>query len=264
MPKVSFTKEFVLEVVSDSGTALTDAIFTTVPRYTEENFNTLVPPFFQVYSEDENDDDKPEKFVFDITVKGVTAANVRNVYLAMAFNYEIDGNVEAKMISLAYLEISTPNGLGSANAYGTLELKQMRPIQDRYTEKLLYNVNPLEKVINESLTDMYTDYVTRDEYTVFENDLVTMPYGGANQIMLHLEMMIPERQEILYNPDTLTSLKPAWIQYIFTFIFLYLILIRYVLRFIFSNQIMETHMSNNLPKESEKRWFKKFEDLDKQ
>jgi hypothetical protein len=263
MPKVSFTNEFALEVASISDTSSSGKFFTTVPRFTEENLNTLAPPYFQYYSENENDDDKPEKFVFDMTIKGITAAEVRNVYLALSFTYKVSDRIEAEMITLGFLQISTPNGLGSARAYGSLKLKQMRPLKDEYTEKLKYNVNPLEKVLNESLSDMYYSYVIRDEYTVYDSDVVVRPYGDPNMATLHLEMYVPRQQEIQYNPTTLAALKPAWIQYIFVFILFYFVLIRYILRFIFSNQIMETYHSNNLPAEKDKRWFRQFRELEK-
>ena len=167
------------------------------------------------------------------------------------------------MQSLAFLQISTPNGLGSAKAYGSLELKQLSPLEGDFTEKLLYNVNALDKVMNESLTDMYFSYLNRDEYTTYNHDVVVKPYGDPNQAQLHLEVYIPEQQEIRYNPSTLAALKPAWIQYIFVFILFYFVIVKYVLNYLYSNQIMETHYSDNLPQEKDKRWFRKFNELEK-
>ena len=262
MPEVSFTKEYVLEVVEDNSGAVTGSVFTTVPRYTEENFNSLVPPYFSYYTEDENNDDIPEKFVFDIIIHGITAANIRNVYLAMGFMYELDGVTEEIMRGLAMFQIDSPNGLGDVRAYGSLVLKQRDPIEDSYQQGVEYDVNPLEKMLNGSLTEMSTTYRERKAYTEFEGKIITMPYGGSNQVKIHIEMLIPENQEIKYNPAELESLKTAWIQYIYVLIPIYYVLILYVLRFILSNQIIETHISNNLPKPKDKRWWKKFREFE--
>lgn len=262
MPEVSFTKDFVLEVVEDSSGTVTDKLFTSVTDFHLYNVNTLAPPYFSYYAEDENDDGHTEKIVFDITVQGVTSKNVRDLYLALSFNYKLDGVTEEQMISLAVFKVHSPSGLGSVNAYGTLSLKQREPIDDDYQEKTEYNINPLLKVINGSLTEMYTDYLERTEITEFNGRTVINPYGASNKFDIHIELLIPKQQEIQYNPAVLESLKNAWIQYIFVLVPLYYVLIRYVLRFVLSNQIIEVHIRNNLPKPKDKRWWRKFTELE--
>jgi transmembrane protein 231 len=262
MPEVSFTKDFIIEVVEDSSGTVTDKQFTSVSDFHHYNVNTLAPPFFSYYREDEKDDGHPEKIVFDITVQGVTSKNVRDLYLALSFNYKLDGVIKEQMISLAVFQVHSPSGLGKVNAYGTLALKQREPIEDDYQEKTEYNINPLLKVINGSLTEMYTEYLERTEITEFNGKTVVSPYGATNKFDIHIELMIPKQQEIQYNPAVLESLKNAWIQYIFVLIPLYYILIRYVLRFILSNQIIEVHIKDNLPKPKDKRWWRMFTELE--
>jgi hypothetical protein len=261
MPTVSFTKEFALEVVENNAGVVSSKFFTTVPRYTEENYNTLAPPYFSFYTNDENNDDKPEKIVFDISLHGITAANIRNVYLVLSFQYDIEELVEAKMKSLTVFKFDTPNGLGYVDAYGSLVLKQRDPIENNYKEKTFYNVNPLQKVLNDSLTTMYTSYQQRIETTEFQGHTIIQPYGGSNEAKIRIEMLIPEKQKILYNPSVLEALKSAWIQYIFVLVPLYYILIRYVLRFLLRHQIIKSYISNNLPQEKDKRWYRKFREI---
>lgn len=260
-PQVSFLHEYAIEVVEDTSGAITDKFFTTYPRYTEENYNTLAPPYFSFYTDDENGDGRPEKFVFDITVQGVTTANIRNLIIALSFQYDIDDFIEAKMKSLAFFQIESPNGLGRVNAYGSLKLKQLHPIDNSYSEKTVYNVNALEKVLNASLINTYTNYTQRQETTEFEGNILVEPFGDSTDVNINIEMLIPKQQEIMYKPGVLESLKSAWIQYIFVLIAFYFVCIAYVLRFMLSNQIIETHISNNLPKAQDVRWYRKFKEL---
>lgn len=262
MPEVSFNYDYALEVVQDSSGTTTDLFYTTVSRYTEYNYNTLAPPYFSFYEEDADNDGSAEKIVFDIIIQGVTAANVRNIYLGLTFNYKINNILEESMISMAFFDIRAPNGLGNVNAFGKLDLKQRDPIKYSYSEITKYNTNPLADLTTSSLIDIYSSYQTRRERTEFQGNIVTQPYGDSTEVVLRIELMIPENQEVLYNPGVLESLKSAWIQYCFLFCPIYLLLIDFVLRFMLSHQIIKTHISNNLPEEKDRRWFKKFKELE--
>lgn len=256
MPDVEFTKEFAIEVVEDNSGVITNSFYTTVPTFADNNYNSLAPPYFSFYSEDENDDGKAEKFVFDIRVRATTK-NVRSANLALSFQYNIDKRVEEQMISLAFMQIDAPNGLGSVEAYGSLVLNQRDPADYTTTEVVKYNSNPLDKVLNASLIEMYNIYRTRKEFTEFEGNTVAQTYGSATWLKFKIELLIPKQQQIRYIPSFLESIKRAWIQYIFVLIPLYILLILYVLRFILSNQIIETHISDNLPTKKDIRWYRK-------
>lgn len=229
-----------------------------MPHFADYNYNTLSPPFFQYYTDIEKSDDKADKFVFDITLKGVTSAQIRSLFLTLKFTYKLSSMIDMKMQTLAVIQVSAPNGLGSAKAYGELKLKQNQQLREKYGDnKRKYNESPLDLVLNDSLTKMYEEYVAREEYTIFDSDVVVMPYGDPNQATVHVEMMVPFNQEVLYNPAFFGSVKPAWIQYIYLFVLLYYIIVRFVLRYIYSNQIMQTNVSDNLPKANDKMWYKK-------
>mmetsp|Transcript_29899 Transcript_29899/g.26447 ORF Transcript_29899/g.26447 Transcript_29899/m.26447 type:complete len:319 (+) Transcript_29899:24-980(+) len=257
MPKVTFTHEYAIESVETTNGVTSNLFYTTVPNYAHKNYNTLAPPYFSFYSDNENDDAKPEKYVFDIMIRG----NPDTLIIALAFNYEIETIIEEKMVSLAFLKINNPNGISKVNAYGSLVFKQRTPTKNDFDEKILYNSNPLDKVLNGSMTKLYQNYLSRQEYTEFEGNIEVQPYGNSNQVQIHIEIAIPKLQEFQYIPGFLESLKSAWVQYIYILIPFYLLLVCYVLRFIFRNQIIETHISNNLPLKEEFRWFRKFKEL---
>jgi transmembrane protein 231 len=256
MPDVEFTKEFAIGVVEDTAGVITDKFYTSVPTYADKNYNSLAPPYFSYYTEDQDDDGKVEKFVFDIKVRATTT-NVRSVNLALAFQYNINDRLEEKMISLAFFQIDAPNGLGTVEAYGSLVLNQRDPINYSTKEVVEYNSNPLLKVLNASLVNMYSEYRNREEFTEFEGDIVAQTYGSPVWLKFKIELLIPAQQEIKYIPSFLESIKSAWVQYIFILIPFYVLLILYVLRFILSNQIIETHISNNLPTKKDRRWYRK-------
>jgi len=257
MPEVSFTHEYAIETVERTNDATSNLFYTTVPQFTHKNYNTLATPYFSFYVVDEKDDDNPEKIVFDIMIRG----NPQTLILALAFNYEIETIVEEKMISLAYLRIDNPNGISKVNAYGSLVLKQRSPTDNEYDQKVVYNSNPLDSVLNSSMTEIYQDYLSRQEYTEFEGNTEVMTYGSSNKVDIHVEISIPKKQSIHYVPGFLEAIKSAWVQYIYILIPFYLVFISYILRFILKNQIIETHISNNLPRKEEFRWFNKFTQL---
>lgn len=262
MPSVTFTQNFAVEVVQVSSTGdTTDSIFTSYPRYTEYNYNTLPPPYFSYYTIDDLNDGTNEKIVFDITLQGLASDTVRNLYLAMSFNYSISTIVSSQMISLAYFDIQAPNGLGKVQASGSLKLKQNDAIENSFGTLIYDNIDPIAKVSNASLTAMYADYTSRNSYTEFEGNIVVLPYGSATEVDIHIELLIPKGQEIYYNPNLFESLKTAWVQYIYVFIAVYYILVYHVLRLAYSSQIIQAHITNDLPKEKDKKWFQKFEGI---
>eukprot|EP00344_Euplotes_crassus_P000472 CAMPEP_0197013268 /NCGR_PEP_ID=MMETSP1380-20130617/65756_1 /TAXON_ID=5936 /ORGANISM="Euplotes crassus, Strain CT5" /LENGTH=292 /DNA_ID=CAMNT_0042437405 /DNA_START=74 /DNA_END=948 /DNA_ORIENTATION=- len=257
MPKVSFLKEFAIETVEVTASATSTKFFTTVPTYTHKNYNTLAPPYFSYYKEDQDNDDHPEKFVFDINIRG----NPESLTLALAFQYDIDEIIESKMKNMVYINVNDPNGISKVDAYGVFALAQRSPRKNEYQESVIYNSSPLDKVLNSSLTQLYKDYLSRQEYAYFSGNTVVSPYGDSNMVQIHLEVSIPKLQEIRYTPALLESLKSAWVQYIYILIPFYIVLILLILRFILSNQIIETHIFNNLPTKKDLRWYRKFREL---
>jgi hypothetical protein len=67
-------------------------------------------------------------------LKGITSSNVRTVYIVLSFQYNLNQQIEADMKSLAFIQIDTPNGIGSVDAYGQLKLRQLRALQTDYTK----------------------------------------------------------------------------------------------------------------------------------
>ena len=261
-PTVTFTQNFAIEVVQVSASGeTTDSIFTTYSRYTDYNYNTLPPPYFSYYTVDDLNDGTNEKIVFDITLQGVASDTIRNLYLAMSFNYGLSSIVNSQMISLAYFDIQAPNGLGKVQAYGSLKLVQNDAIDNSFSKQIGYNIDQLAKVSNASLTQMYSDYTSRQYYTEFEGNIAVLPYGGATEVDIRVELLIPKGQEIYYNPNLFESLKTAWIQYVYVFIAVYYILIYHVLRLAYSSQIVQAHIYNDLPKEKDKKWYQRFEGI---
>ena len=62
---------------------------------------------------------------------------------------------------------------------------------------------------------------------------------------VNINIHIPKAQKILYQQKTYNNLKKAWIQYIFIFIPIFLV-VYYLLSFILTNQVFPCSMKSDL------------------
>ena len=48
----------------------------------------------------------------------------------------------------------------------------------------------------------------------FDGKLLVQPFGTAFTSTIDVQLEVPKKQEVIYRPDILETLKFAWIQYI--------------------------------------------------
>lgn len=92
----------------------------------------------------------------------MTVENVREVFVALVFNYTIEDRIREDMKTLAYFHTSTPSGASKISSFGTLELKQKHPIYNEGFKKLDYDSNPIESASNKTLSRLVYEYENRN------------------------------------------------------------------------------------------------------
>ena len=186
--------------------------FVSNPNYNEKASSTLAAPFIQVRSNDDEQDGFPDSYDLEISVSGVETQNIWHFFLGLVFNYTLSDVIATQMQSLALIEARTATGVSWVEASGSLLLKQHSPLYDvTYTTKLDYDENPLGSISNWTLGYLLEEYNQRNETTVFDGDIVVMPYGDPNSLFVKVHLEVPKFQWVEYMSGILEGLKYAWI-----------------------------------------------------
>jgi hypothetical protein len=163
------------------------------------------------------------------------------------------------MKTLAFSNTATPNGVAKLKLLGNLSIKQKQPLIYDSAQNVEYNKNPIRDLSDTNLINMYESYLTRNGKflsnilvtTIYEHGSYIQPFGHGNYIELESMIRIPKSQSYSYIPGNLEVIKFSWMQYVSIFIPIW-IFISIFTKFLYKNQILETLVLNNLPRNYKK------------
>lgn len=128
-----------------------------------------------------------------------------------------------QLVGLINLSAQCPHGASKIVADGELVLKQSKPILIDSIARQLYNVDPLRdtdttSVDQESMQEIISKYNSRSERVIYEASQLVQPQGSRFSTTLELNVKIPRKQEIIYRPGFLETMKFFWVQYVMVLI----------------------------------------------
>ena len=167
----------------------------------------------------------------------------------MAFlDYGINSKIKFLMHTLLYLDIDI-NGGASIETNGELILKQRAPFTSTtITNKQYYNneyVLDANKINPFDFGAIFDEFKNRNYTTEYKHSVRSFSQTEETNFNVNINIHIPKAQKILYQQKTYNNLKKAWIQYIFIFIPIYLV-VYYLLSFILTNQVFPCSMKSDL------------------
>ena len=181
---------------------------------------------------------------------------IQNIKFMAFLDYGINSRIKFLMHTLLYLDIDI-NGEARIETNGELILKQRAPFTSTtITNKQYYNneyildankINPFDfsAIFDEFKNRNYTTEYKHSVRSISEDTTGTESTSQSSKIEVDIKIHIPKAQKILYQQKTYDNLKKAWIQYIFIFIPIFLV-VYYLLSFILTNQVFPCSMKSDL------------------
>ena len=190
----------------------------------------------------------------------ISELNTYSSIKLMAFlDYGINSKIKFLMHTLLYLDIDI-NGGASIETNGELILKQRAPFTSTtITNKQYYNneyVLDANKINPFDFGAIFDEFKNRNYTTEYKHSVRSFSKDSGLEVNIisqteetnsnvNINIRIPKAQKILYQQKTYNNLKKAWIQYIFIFIPIFLV-VYYLLSFILTNQVFPCSMKSDL------------------
>ena len=258
---VKFRGGALIGILEDDGTGTESGIkvktFSTVNgvlQSTAEDADSQAVPMITALSEDGNNDQIADNIRIRVSVPS-TPRNVQNMKVVLDFEYSISSMAKMDMQGAIFLDIpSYGSGISRVDAIGDLQFRQVNPLSIGSITKRVNDKNIFENMENSDFLNGYRKYSERNETTRFNGQFIVSPYGADATTTLNLLLKIPIYQEFKYMPPFLETIKFAWIQY-FSMLYPTYILLFGLLCFVFKYQILETGITNNLPKKDKVKSF---------
>ena len=167
----------------------------------------------------------------------------------MAFlDYGINSKIKFLMHTLLYLDLDIEENRSYIQTKGELVLKQRAPFTSTtITNKQYYNDNYVldpNKINFLDFSAIFEEFKSRNFTTEYKHRVISSSRSGGG-ISVNIKINIPKAQKILYHQKTYNNLKKAWIQYIYIFIPIFLV-VYYLLSFILTNQVFPCSMKSDL------------------
>lgn len=197
---------------------------------------------------------KTDELNISLTISNLNSYS--NIKLMAFLDYGINSKIKFLMHTLLYLDIDI-NGEARIETNGELILKQRAPFTSTtITNKQYYNneyildankINPFDfsAIFDEFKNRNYTTEYKHSVRSISEDTTGIESTSQSGKIEVDIKIHIPKAQKILYQQKTYDNLKKAWIQYIFIFIPIFLV-VYYLLSFILTNQVFPCSMKSDL------------------
>jgi len=220
--------------------------FTNVDFVNDLYTTTITAPSIRTLNIDTDLDGKNDVIQAKIQFFADTTS-LTNMQLFLFFNYGFRTVVSLQMQDFVRIDLTAPSGISKAYITGTLNFKQIGPIQSSIVARKIYNQSIFEDPTqNYDIMSIVSTQFNRNESLYCDCDNIVVPGSLSNSTEIVVTFNIPPSQQILYYPTLLENLKFAWVQYIALFIPIFFI-IHSVLQFAFRNKIFSTQEINNLP-----------------
>ena len=180
-----------------------------------------------------------------------------DIKLMLFLKYGLRKKVKLIMTPMIYIDLPVQlGGEGEEEGRGKeirlngdLELIQKSPIASTsVTSKIYYEEYPFKIDYNDNspfdLLYYYNKYKSNNYTVKYNYEKIEKPRND-NKIQIIMEMHIPKLQKILYTQSVFEAIQYAWMQYIYIFIPIYIILY-IIFKFIIQNNIFYSNIKSDL------------------
>lgn len=200
-------------------------------------------PAVSVREEDENQDGKLDRLIFQLQLPLKPEEQVYNIQLLLTFSYQLFRMSTVAMQSLAYVDFSSAVPGARLFISGDLRLQQRVPLPHRG----LYNIYNVSVIDSSSpfasayeLDNIIRKYQQRNLTTLLSSSMPVWTVGraAASPFKLNAEIRYPV-EVISYRPGFWETIKFAWIQYV-SVLLIFLWVFERIQRFVFEKQVLGT------------------------
>ena len=220
----------------------------TSSKFCEELGDSLCQQFPLKISPNPKDNNNIIKKTDELNISFTISNDFSNIKLMAFLDYGINSKIKFLMHTLLYLDIDI-NGGASIETNGELILKQRAPFTSTtITNKQYYNneyVLDANKINPFDFGAIFDEFKNRNYTTEYKHSVRSFSQTEETKSNVNINIRIPKAQKILYQQKTYNNLKKAWIQYIFIFIPIFLV-VYYLLSFILTNQVFPCSMKSDL------------------
>ena len=256
-PDVKYNEDLLLYVMEEDSSD--ESIFEQKFFSTRLNLNEcygkdnrLNIPMIKFQYHDYNDDGLNDTFKFHIAFPTDDTSKLKNIKIALFFNYTFKNNVEGNLYANCLMDIDTPLGASYIKINGYLNLKQKAPISSMTfvsknnipdEEIFMYQDKPYSF---DEIIDLYTNK-NLNISTVFDYDKFVIPQRTKKACVIDIEVNIPSFQKILYKQPSMTKFKFFFVQFM-AILIPFLIIGKLLLYYMFKNRICSSNFTSDLPK----------------
>ncbi|XP_049580554.1 transmembrane protein 231 isoform X1 [Syngnathus scovelli] len=200
-------------------------------------------PAVSVREEDQNQDGKLDRLIFQLQLPLKNEENVYSVQLLLTFSYQLFTKSTVVMQSLAYVQHSSSVSGAKLFISGDLRLQQRTPLSHRglfniYNVSVIQGSSPFASAYD--LDNIMRRYQGRNLTTVLSCPTLVWTTGRAAGSPFHLIADIHYPMEVIsYYPGFWETIKFAWIQYV-SILLIFLWVFERIQTFVFQNQVLTT------------------------
>ncbi|KAM4618526.1 transmembrane protein 231 [Polymixia lowei] len=217
--------------------------WSTFPHFNNMQASNLRIPVISVREEDQNQDGKLDRLIFQLQLPLKPEEQVYGIQLLLTFNYQLFRMSTVVMQTLAYVQYSSSVPGAQLFVSGDLRLHQRIPLPHRglynvYNVSAIDGSSPFASTYN--LVNIIGAYQDRNltTYLSCPSPVWTVGRAAASPFQLNAEIRYP-LEVISYRPGFWETIKFAWIQYI-SVLLIFLWVFRRIQTFVFQNQVLPT------------------------
>jgi hypothetical protein len=247
-PSIKFKNLCFIQVVENNQVKS----FSTISRFNSLANSDLIPAQVGGVNLDSDNDDFTD--IVEVKIKLMASAeNISGVNIILGFNYELEQVVNFEMDGVLFFNLF-PQGATKIAIEGDIGLKQENPfvksgVNSQETDTFFQDLE------TQSYSDGFTTYNSRNETLVLENKVINyMNLGYSKEVLIEMKLKVPEKQEIIYKPALLESLKFAWVNY-FSLLFPIALIIMWIVSFTFKYQIFPSGIVHDYPRPEKIKTF---------
>ncbi|XP_019720864.1 transmembrane protein 231 [Hippocampus comes] len=217
--------------------------WSTFPHLNNMLGEKLRIPAVSVREEDQNQDGKLDRLIFQMQLPLKDEENVYSVQLLLIFSYQLFTKSTVVMQSLAYMQHSSPVPGAKLFISGDLRLQQRTPLPHRglfniYNVSVIDGSSPFASAYD--LDNIVRRYQERNLTTVLSCPIPVWTTGRAARSPFQLIAEIHYPVEVIsYYPGFWETIKFAWIQYV-SILLIFLWVFERIQTFVFQNQVLTT------------------------
>ncbi|CAD7938012.1 unnamed protein product [Amoebophrya sp. A25] len=249
-PLVRFNHEMVVAVQSDTSAAF----WSTDAKLNELNANSVRVPSVRYQELDKDVDGTPDELIVRVSMP--MSEKAKRVFFAGAFRYQLSETVKLSMTGLLACDESSGIGATGVTLQGSIDFSQAEALRSLSEPRQKYQSSPLawswgsnmaySKLDPFTFPALFEEYAQRNETIRLRSTLPPMwSFAPQDSFELEVRARIP-KQVVYYVPSALQELKNGWI-HIASFLFPVYIAIYGMLRFLYTNQIVQTYCCTQLP-----------------